>query len=444
MDVEDMLRGHFADQAHATPDPAPDLLPRAFARRRARRRRLAVGTAVVAACAAVVVAVVPAVTGAGPSPSMGVAAPGDPELLQAPSRGSLADDAAFLAAIADAPWEHAAPERRHVAFAGDVPGGRWALVLGERQGAVVGQWFTGPAGAAVDQLLPDNYGPAVSDGSTFTRVEPTSPAATFVVVAPPGQTVEISPRAVVAADGTVTRSYTAASPGNGVAVGQLDSMTRGGTASGARYRLVSSGTVGASTALYANGGGRSFDPPQLTAVRPGSSAASPEAVDQALAQVGGPTGLEDDELSAQLLWAGPVTNDGQTADVAVLAAELPSGAVAVSTAWAQINGDGSGSAAACGTQLFPAGTPVEGITAIADCAGMPGTTSSAYVIAPDSDQTLTLTGPGGVRATVQADRTEVRTDLPPDLTKAIRTASPEAPAITIARPAPDDVFDLAD
>jgi hypothetical protein len=93
-----------------------------------------------------------------------------------PTWGSLAGDAAFVEAVRRLSWTDPGaaaagppPDGAQVLFAGDVPGGRWALVAHpltvppplvdddelERQlgtGSVALAWFAGPPGAAPDEL----------------------------------------------------------------------------------------------------------------------------------------------------------------------------------------------------------------------------------------------------------------------------------------------------
>ncbi|SFF25933.1 hypothetical protein [Blastococcus tunisiensis] len=141
-------------------------------------------------------------------------------LAALPTRGSLAGDADWLDAAREFSWEYAATESdplsgssapvsgppldtRVVAFAGDVPGARVALVLG-LTGRPLAAWFVGPVGAAPDQMVL-----AAPPGETTWRhplalmdaPDPASDSATLVVVAWPGDEVELLTGRAVSADG---------------------------------------------------------------------------------------------------------------------------------------------------------------------------------------------------------------------------------------------------
>ncbi len=179
---DDELRARLTALADATaPPPRADLAAVVEHRHRARRRsqlRLgAVGAVVVAGVAVGQVLVLDAPSS---EPATAVAEAPDVHDLPAsgdgPTRGSLAGDAAFVEAVRQLPWSDpgaraAAPPSAgsQVLFAGDVPGGRWALVTRpltvppplvdddelERElgmGSVALAWFAGPPGAAPDEL----------------------------------------------------------------------------------------------------------------------------------------------------------------------------------------------------------------------------------------------------------------------------------------------------
>lgn len=259
---EGTLRQRLHALADATaPAPRADLAAVVEHRHRTRRRtQLRVGAAAVAV-AAVAVAVPLALDG-GPAESVGPvadapAADALPDGAQdgGPTWASLARDAAFVEGVRQLswgdPWDAAAdlpPSGSQVVFAGDVPGGRWALVARpltvppplldddelERElgtGSVALAWFAGPPGAAPDGMRLHGA-PVVSEPGlptalwdpatgTLAVVSPSpavaarvvdgtgTPLADFPLVdgsavqsAPPGTTtVE-----VLAADGTVLAS----------------------------------------------------------------------------------------------------------------------------------------------------------------------------------------------------------------------------------------------
>ncbi|SDG82093.1 hypothetical protein [Klenkia brasiliensis] len=166
-DVRTLLHDLAADAPRGRGEETADLvvdLHRAQDRRRLR-------WAGVAAAIAVVVAAVPAlVDRSGPTEASAVAAGGSAEvssLFDAPTRGSLADDADAVAVAASASWETGiagisagqildpAPDNRHVAFVGEVRGGQvWALVIGRTSGQLAYAWFvdTDPADGLTLQL----------------------------------------------------------------------------------------------------------------------------------------------------------------------------------------------------------------------------------------------------------------------------------------------------
>jgi len=218
-----------------------------------------------------------------------VAAPPSPESIPSadiyggPTRGSLADDAEFVEAVRQLPWTvdgSALPteppvESRRVVFVGDVPQARWALVIGEATvltqptgqapesqapesvstestptsqpaptgeavTGLLGTWFVGVAGADPAQMRLVKDFP-ISPDLPASMFNPTT--GTFVVVAAPGDLIEVSARPEVAADGTVSRSYLDAGTSDGVAVTTVrpEPFGRAGTAT--QYRVSRSGMV---------------------------------------------------------------------------------------------------------------------------------------------------------------------------------------------------------
>ena len=89
----------------------------------------------------------------------------DGGLYDVPTRGSLADDRAWVAGVRALDWPPADGEvpstaDRRVVFAGEVPGGRVALVLGRLARGTARLWLVGPEGAAPGEMRPAPLAPA--------------------------------------------------------------------------------------------------------------------------------------------------------------------------------------------------------------------------------------------------------------------------------------------
>ncbi|WP_448608177.1 hypothetical protein [Geodermatophilus sp. URMC 60] len=182
MSEEQALRERLTALADATaPPPRADLAAVVERRHRARRRQqLRLGAVAVAVGAAV--AAGQALVPDGPSAEPATAVAEAPVVRDLPAsgggsaHGSLAGDADFVEAVRQLPWSDRRvgaagppPPGSQVVFAGDVPGGRWALVARplpvppplldddelERElgtGSVALAWFAGPPGAEPDEL----------------------------------------------------------------------------------------------------------------------------------------------------------------------------------------------------------------------------------------------------------------------------------------------------
>ncbi len=166
MDVEELLRENFAIRADQVPAPSRDLVRTTVdGYRRARRRR----AAAVAGGLAVVVALGGVALGSGllggETPDVAVA-PGYSDLgvYEVPTRGSLAEDEAFVEGVRSIEWSapmgwegawlQTEEADRRVLFAGEVPGGqRWALVMGRAGFQLLYAWFIG-AGRRIGRDAP--------------------------------------------------------------------------------------------------------------------------------------------------------------------------------------------------------------------------------------------------------------------------------------------------
>ena len=347
---------------------------------RRRRRRMLAGTAATVALLGSAVPLL--VDGASPGDVRVAAseptAPPDEDLYDGPPRGSMGDDGQFVAAVAALPWPDGGisgsvggdgmpPADRQVVFAGDVPGGRWALVVarptampdgtpfpaGVGPDLIDGVWFAGPPGATADQLAPALHRVLIKPAWSTELLDPAT--GVLVVVAGEGDRIEVSERAEVAADGSMSREYRRFGTTQGVAVIEL--ATTGipyGTA--AVYRIVR-GTTGPAispwTALPDEPGDEpAIDYPRGQPPEPGRTA----AVDTARRMLG-EIGLPPDEVQVTAQWVGdaPVGGPGQAA---VVTAALPSGAVVVAGHWLlppEIGATVPGGY--CASAVLPAGAP---------------------------------------------------------------------------------------
>lgn len=367
----------------ASPVPPPEELHREATR--ARRRRWWLGAVAVCA-AAVLVAVVVLSGGEGRTPPERPdaapdrsAAPRAVDVTGLPARGSLADDDAFLAGLLDVPWRDDSdpefpievptkPESRRVLFAGDVPGARWALLVGEpapveRAGEEPGvivygddlvmAWFVGPPGAEPGRMALGSYPYGVTPDTVPAFLDPAT--GTLVVVAAPGDSVEVSQRVDIDAAGEDTRSWLPAGMDDGIGIARLDPVDVPWTWS-ARYRVlregrqtISSSPDGPIVAQEEQDAGVDIEFPQ-TPTADGRTAA-----EWAATAVLATTGLPSDDVDVTVRALAPLP-EPTLGTIAVVTVGLPSGAVVVSTQWAGPTPEGMGGGADCGMEVRPAGS----------------------------------------------------------------------------------------
>ena len=240
-DLEARLRRDLRARADDVP-PAPNDLAELTRSRHRELRRREYRFAGVALAAAVLLVGVPVVAStvatdsdrgqtAGPRGSETLL-PADSELYDAPTRGGLAGDDAWLAAVAALPWWPDSPHRdpgmeltepevdtRHVAYADDVPSGRVALVVGSSGRDVVHAWFVGPRGAEPREMTRAAF-PVASGSDAIALVDGVADAdtLTLVVVADPDDVVERPSVPVVDADGNVESAVETLDLADGIAV----------------------------------------------------------------------------------------------------------------------------------------------------------------------------------------------------------------------------------
>ncbi|RFU21585.1 SigE family RNA polymerase sigma factor [Geodermatophilus marinus] len=349
-----------------------DLLRR---RRRTRRWRVGVAGAAVAALAVGALLVAPG-RGTPPGPPAGAtaaapagpSAPPDPSVpvLAGPTRGSLAGDAAFLAAVREAGWGARvapSPDRRTVVYAGDTPHGRAALLVGRVDDDLRGVWLTGPPGADPAELAPFQP-PALGPGRPAPLLLGGPGPASLVVVAAPGDAVEVSDRLQVGPRGTVGRTYRPVADAAGVAVVPV-TTTAGGT--GVSVRVTRDGREVWRSGV---GGPRELPPPEapdLEPLRPGGTPPADRVLAQALREIAVPLGVEPEVLEPVLLWAGRFPLDEVPGTAVVVVGRSPGGGLVVTTWAAQVGPAGAGRAVPCGVQTPPGTTEVSRLVVARVC-----------------------------------------------------------------------------
>lgn len=391
----------------------PDLVSAELADRLRTRRREARIVAAMAVLLAVVFVVVPFAVSptardpgpAGPAPPSGV--------YTTPTRGSLYTDGNFVEGMRRQPWTSGPAgkdvpepplETRHVVFAGTFPGGRWGLVAGAdpggplppdldgdgrrdlgRLGSVAVAWFTGPAGATPEQMTVHGV-PHVVDADEPTAL--TNPATgSAVIVAAPGDRIEVSFHLRLGADGTPHRDYEPVGDWHGIAV--LREVPVASLDRALRYRVLRDGDVltGPSDSLHdldVSVSEITFEYVRAVPLPAPGDRAAIAAIDD----LAGRTGVAVPFLpSLRILWAGDLpTRDGSSARLTVLAAETPDGPYYVAGALGWDVGGGQVATTVCGSEVRPAGTRIERSVVVVRCdpAGSPGTapTDSLVVVAP--------------------------------------------------------------
>ncbi|WP_164702706.1 hypothetical protein [Modestobacter sp. KNN46-3] len=417
------------------PPPCDALASSVVARHRAQRRQT-LGTAAVAAGVAGLVVLTSTVLDDGPSSEPAAAIGADaasPEsaaaavdVLAGPTRGSLADDAAFVDGVRRVPWTEAddpnrptaatepSLESRQVVFVGDVAGGRWALVVGEDTvqpeppvgSGLAAAWFTGPAGATADQLQPAGLSGGVDTTMSLALSDASTGA--LVVVAAPGDEIQVSERPLVAADGTVSREFEPVDAPDGVAVLALPPAS-GTYAEALRFRVVRDGAEVVTAMPTTHRSDWSRATPEVpiewlrgTAGSTGADAVLDRGVDDALTS----TGLPPDDVAFSVVWAGDVpAPSGQTARMQLLGATLPSGAVYLTALLGRDLPDGSAVSTWCGTDLRPAAPQLAEQLFAVECSTpfLEGTepVDSLVIVGPSAATTAWLVDGTGSRATAQ-------------------------------------------
>jgi hypothetical protein len=402
MTPEDELRYRLhglADRAGHPPADGPGLA-HVVARRTAERRRTRRGVLVALGGVVLLGLALPRLTGDGvdrAAPASGVATEvpvtgpaGGPRAgwFDGPTRGSLAGDRAFVEGVKALPWAGEPPlraadgtilyylpdppvEARTVVFAGEVPGGRWALVVGrpDPQAAaeagvppevvptdtLTATWFAGPVDASPEEMTPATGPNGIAGDWPVALTDPRS--GVLVVVAAPGDTVEVSQRPLIDADGRTTREWRPVETDDGVAVTRVSPFPRpydGSTS----YRVMRGGRLEARDMPWSvldQTLEEQLLPIEYPRGRP--NALGEQAAQFAASSVLSELGLSPAQVTVTAQWVGSVPS-GAVEQAAVVTVSLPSGAVVVAAQLlAPEQPDGSSMGAYCGQAVLPAGPP---------------------------------------------------------------------------------------
>ncbi len=314
------LRGR-ADRLPVRPDPYARFI-RVERRHRARRRLRAAGVVAVAGCTVVGIGTgIVSLPGWLPAIRTDGNWTASSPLLQEPTRGSLAHDAAWQeqmrAAVQDIEetegrWRVADRDGIRFVFAGDVPAldRRLALVvvplrLGVHE-AHAPMWYEGPLGAAAkDMRQGATYGDKLPEIVTFGELGLDSGAA--LVIAPADATLQISRSASYTAQGLVARSWEPLPTAAGVAVAELPGAPAGMTAM-LRVRTASGETTLTAEALVQMSIGSDLPASVTVAATTHTRGLLPadDVVDMAIEEVLRDGALDPASATIRIPWAGTV------------------------------------------------------------------------------------------------------------------------------------------
>jgi hypothetical protein len=395
----------LAERAGAPSLDGDDLADLVVAEETSRRRRTRGLLAVVAAVVVVVTAVPFVLTHGEDRSDVTTPVLRSADIYGVPTRGSLADDAGFVEAARQQTWSvqdltrglPGPPVDSHrVVFAGEVGGRSLALVVGEstpldRGGeppsdpSLSAAWFVGTAHGI------EPYGRP----RTIVADEPiglVGPGGNLVVVAAPGDQVEVSERPEIAADGSRTRRYEATPTRDGIAVHGLERPTSDKRSAvplwqASSFRVLRDGALVHRTMP---------DAPiaqDTTAIglRMRSARLVEDTLDGQDLAIGllVQLGRTDWEADAVLQWAGPVAGVPRST-AAVVTVTVPSGAVVVGANLQVDSPSGGYIATSCGTEARPAGAPAEDRIYAAACPPLGGTDADGTIVVVAPQQVTTV------------------------------------------------------
>jgi len=253
-----------------------------------------------------------------------------------------------------------AEDSRHVAFAGDVPDGRVALVVGEDDGRVAAAWFTGPAGAEPDEMEVVNLPQPTGRSSAQALVQaasPTAPTVLLVAVGPPGSSMDLTAPPRVDATGVEVRPRVDLPTDDGVSVYTLHGSWS--PASEVRSR-VGADRTSLIMPTVAIAGDPTEAPPE------GGEITDDHVIDQTVARILAEYALTEEQARPTVLARGPGTH---SSGVALLGLTFPSNATGVWLLTYDV-GVGGWSSSLGRLPYAPAGTKLEDRLVAARASGL--------------------------------------------------------------------------
>jgi hypothetical protein len=260
------------------------------------------------------------------------------EIFDLATRGSLADDAAWVSGIAGLAALDGLPPERHVALATDAPEERIALVLARDPGRTVAAWLIGPTGAPPDQmtLATAPFGVSGTAPLAMWDVPPAQwTGGLLVVVAHPEDHIAFLPGRSITPGGSVDRVANRLPADHGIALAPVGPPP----APSGGLVLIDVDSGGGRTSPVLSDRARQIaeapvepaDPRQLR------GAVDENRLQSLLHDMVAAYGIAPRQISPILLAAGPV---GDLGDQAVLVgATMPTGAT---VAWLGVAGAGPG------------------------------------------------------------------------------------------------------
>ena len=258
------------------------------------------------------------------------------EFFDVATRGTLAENRAWVSGVASSPAVAGLPAERHVTLATDAAEERIALVLGRDPDRTVAAWLVGPSGASPAQMALATAPVAVSASDPLARwdVPPAQwTGGLLVVVAHPEDDIAFLPGRSVAADGSVEQVANRLPTTDGIAVAPVGPPP----APGGSLAVIQGGGHGWRVSPTLSDRARQIAAAPVEAADPRQlrSTVGEDRLQSLLHDMVAAYGIAAPMISPTLLATGPVADGGDQA--VLVGATLPTGAT---VAWLAVAGAG--------------------------------------------------------------------------------------------------------